>query len=301
MPEGDTIFRTARALGRALIGKPVTIFRSTYPMLTRFDDDTPLFGQIVDQVESRGKWLLIHFSGGGTLATHMLMSGSWHIYRHGERWQQPRQNMRILLENSEYVTVGFRVPVAKMLKAHELERALRIPPPSIDVLSEEFDDTEVSGRIFKCRDEEIGDVLLHQEVIAGVGNVFKSEICFVTATSPFCKVSAMNLDKVATLIATARKLVKANVLEDSGDAIVTYGARKRRTTHESDPSASLWVYGRAGEPCRQCGEHIRRRIHGPDARVTFWCEQCQPMPGGSEIEGQCALGGERTKALDHGI
>jgi endonuclease VIII len=285
VPEGDTIFRTARALGRALIGKPVTGFRSTYPMLTRFDDDTPLMGQTVDCVDSRGKWLLVHFSGGGTLATHMLMSGSWHIYRHGERWQQPRLNMRIVLENSEYVAVGFRVPVAKIIKTQEVERTLRIPPTAIDVLSEDFDAKEVSTRLLKYRDEEIGDVLLHQEVIAGVGNVFKSEICFVTETSPFCKVAALDDQKVMTLIATARRLVKANVLEDSGDAIVTYGGRKRRTTHESDPSASLWVYGRGGEPCRRCGERIRRRIQGPDARVTFWCQQCQPMPDGSVVDG----------------
>src|ERR1700679_2070330 len=106
MPEGDTIFRTARTLGRALIDRPVTGFRSTYPYLTRFDEDTPLAGQTVDQVESRGKWLLIHFSGGGTLATHMLMSGSWHIYRPAERWQKPRTNMRILIENSEYGAVA---------------------------------------------------------------------------------------------------------------------------------------------------------------------------------------------------
>ncbi len=107
MPEGDTIFRTARAMGRALTGKPITGFRSTYPLLTRFNDDTPVAGQVVDRVESRGKWLLIHFSGGATLATHMLMSGSWHIYRPGERWQKPASQMRIVLENREYQTVGF--------------------------------------------------------------------------------------------------------------------------------------------------------------------------------------------------
>src|ERR1700689_2626518 len=107
MPEGDTIFRTARALGRALAGKPVTGFRSTYPLLTRFNDDTPLAGQTVNEVVSRGKWLLIHFSGGGTLATHMLMSGSWHIYRPGERWQKPAIHMRIVLENAQYLAVGF--------------------------------------------------------------------------------------------------------------------------------------------------------------------------------------------------
>ncbi len=285
MPEGDTIFRTARSLGRALVGKPVTAFRSTYPLLTRFNDDTPIAGQQVEEVEPRGKWLLIHFSGGGTLATHMLMNGSWHIYRHGERWQQPRANMRIVLENSDYIAVGFRVPVAKMIRSKDVERALHIPSPAIDVLCAEFDPTEVARRIVAHGAEEIGDVLLHQEVIAGVGNVFKSEICFVTATNPFCKVAALDAEKVAALISASHRLVKANVLEDSSDAIVTYGGRKRRTTHESDPGASLWVYGRRGEPCRKCGQRIRRRMQGPDARVTFWCQQCQPMPDGSDIDG----------------
>jgi endonuclease-8 len=285
MPEGDTIFRTARALGRALTDKPVTLFRSTYAMLTRFNDDTPLAGQMVEQVESRGKWLLIHFSGGGTLATHMLMSGSWHIYRHGERWQQSRLNMRIVLENSEYVTVGFTVPVAKMIWKRDLERALRIPPVPIDVLSAEFDASEVARRVAAHGGEEIGDVLLHQEVIAGVGNVFKSEICFVTATNPFCRVAQLDAEKIALLVTASRRLVKANVLEDSGDQVVTYGGRQRRTTHESDPAASLWVYGRAGEPCRKCGARIRRRIQGPEARVTFWCQRCQPLPCGSDVDG----------------
>jgi len=285
MPEGDTIFRTARALGRALQGKPVTVFRSTYPMLTRFNDDTPLIGQTVETVDARGKWLLVHFSGGGTLATHMLMSGSWHIYRHGERWQRPRDHMRILLENTDYVAVGFSVPVAKLLQVQELERLLRIPSAAIDVLSPQFDAAQVAERLTACRGEEIGDVLLHQEVIAGVGNVFKSEICFVTATNPFCRVGALDAERVALLIAAARRLVKANVLEDSSDMIVTYGGRQRRTTHELDPGASLWVYGRHEEPCRRCGERIRRRIQGPDARVTFWCARCQPMPDGSDVDG----------------
>jgi len=285
MPEGDTIFRTARALGRALIGKQVTVFRSTYPLLTRFNDDTPLAGQFVERVEARGKWLLIHFSGGGTLATHMLMSGSWHIYRPGERWQQPRVNMRIVLENSDYVAVGFRVPVAEMHTAQSLTRERRIPRPEIDVLNPEFDATAAARRVQAHGNEEIADVLLHQEVLAGVGNVFKSEVCFVTGIHPFCKVSALTLGQVQASIACAQKLLAANVLENSGDTIVTYGGRKRRTTHESDPGAGLWVYGRNGEPCRRCGEPISRRIQGPDARVTFWCRHCQPMPNGSDADG----------------
>ena len=140
-------------------------------------------------------------------------------------------------------------------------------------------------RLLALADEEVGDVLLHQKVLAGVGNVFKSEICFVTGINPFCKVSALRQDQLQASIAAAQRLVRANVLEDSGDTIVTYGGRKRRTTHESDPGASLWVYGRNGEPCRRCGEPIRRRIQGPDARVTFWCARCQPMPDGTNIDG----------------
>jgi endonuclease-8 len=285
MPEGDTIFRTARALGRALMGKPVTGFRSTYPLLTRFNDDTPLVGQTVDRVESRGKWLLIHFSGGGTLATHMLMSGSWHIYRPAEPWQQPRVNMRIVIENSEYIAVGFRVPVARMHTAQSLARDRKIPRSAIDVLSAEFDAEAAALRISAHGGEEIGDVLMRQEVMAGVGNVFKSETCFAAGVNPFCKVESLSGEQVTALIAAARKLLAANVLEDSGDTIVTYGGRKRRTTHEADSSAGLWVYGRRGEPCRRCGDPIRRRIQGPNARVTYWCQRCQPMPDGVDVDG----------------
>ena len=285
MPEGDTIFRTARTLSRALAGKALTGFYSTYPYLTRYNDDTPLVGQLVDRVESRGKWLLIHFSGGATLATHMLMSGSWHIYRHGERWQKPRYDMRIVIENSDYIAVGFTVPVAEMHTPETLARHSKIPAPSIDVLNNAFDPAAVVRRILAHGDETIADVLLNQSVLAGVGNVFKSEICFVTGIHPWCKVAALAPGKVEALIAAAQKLVGVNVLVDSGDTIVTYGGRQRRTTHESDPGASLWVYGRAGEPCRRCGEPVRRRIQGTDARVTFWCPRCQPMPDGSDVDG----------------
>jgi endonuclease-8 len=133
--------------------------------------------------------------------------------------------------------------------------------------------------------EAVADVLLDQEVLAGVGNVFKSEICFVNGLHPFRKAATLTRDEAAAAIACAQRLLKANVLVDSGDTIVTYRSQQRRTTHESDPTASLWVYGRAGEPCRRCGELIRRRIQGDDARVTFWCPQCQPMPDGSDVDG----------------
>jgi endonuclease-8 len=193
--------------------------------------------------------------------------------------------MRIVIENSDYVAVGFRVPVAEMHTALSLERKSKIPRPDMDVLSPAFDAEAALKRMEACGGEEIGDVLLHQEVMAGVGNVFKSEVCFVTGVNPFGRVSALSVEQMKSLIAAAQQLLRANVLEDSGDEIVTYGGRKRRTTHESDPGASLWVYWRGGEPCRRCGELIRRRIQGPDARVTFWCGRCQPMPDGQDVDG----------------
>jgi endonuclease VIII len=285
MPEGDTIYRTARSMGRALIGKPITGFRSNYPLLTRFHDDTPITGQIVERVESRGKWLLIHLSGGATLVTHMLMNGSWHLYRTGDRWQKPARDMRIVLENHDYQAVAFTVPVARIYTAQGLARETRIPPPGSDVLNDDFDPIAAAVRLRSFCTEEIGDVLLHQQVLAGVGNVFKSEICFVESVNPFCLVSALNDQQVAALIATTRRLVAANVLEDAGNMIVTYRGQQRRTTRNSSPQESLWVYGRSGEPCRRCGNAIRHRLQGPDARVTFWCQTCQPMPNGSNIEG----------------
>jgi len=285
MPEGDTIFRTARNIGRALTGKPVTGFRSTFPLLTRFNDNTPLVGQTVDQVEARGKWLLIHFSGGGILTSHLLMNGRWHIYRQGERWQAPRFHMRIVIENSEYQAVGFRVPVARMLTEQSLARDIHVAQPANDLLSEEFDAEAALGRLMARPHEALADALLDQTVLAGIGNVFKSEICFVQGLHPFRAVGTLTREEAAATVASAQKLLKANVLEDSGDLIVTYHGQQRRTTHASDPGASLWVYGRAGEPCRRGGELIRRRIQGADARVTFWCPRCQPMPDGSDVDG----------------
>ena len=285
MPEGDTIFRAARTLGRALVGKTVTGFRSTYPLLTRFHDNTPLTGQTIEKVESRGKWLLIHFSGGGIIATHMLMSGSWHIYRPGERWRQPGINMRIAIENSEYHAIGFSVPVAEMHTAQSLARDRRIPGIGSDVLGNDFDEAAAVRRLLAHADEEFGDVLLHQNVLAGVGNVFKSEICFVTGLNPFRKVTTLSEEQVGGAIVVARRQLAANVMEDSGDTIVTYRGRGRRTTRQSNPADSLWVYGRKGQPCRKCGEAIHSRMQGRDARVTYWCPRCQPMPDGGQIDG----------------
>ncbi|WP_263353582.1 DNA-formamidopyrimidine glycosylase family protein [Acidicapsa acidisoli] len=282
MPEGDTIFRTARALGRALTGKPITRFTTEYAQLARANDDHPFVGQTITQVEARGKWLLIHFSGSGEtpgaiLATHMLMSGSWHIYRPGERWQQPHSNARIIIETADYLAVGFRIPVARMHTPESLTRDRKIPQPASDVLKEEFNASAAMERLKAHPNEEIAEALLRQNVLAGVGNVFKSEICFLEGLSPFQKVATLSDRQLEKLVATACRLMAANVLEDSGDTIATYSGKNRRTTGNADPGENLWVYRRNGEPCRRCGEPIQRCLQGKNARSTYWCPICQPL------------------------
>ncbi len=134
MPEGDTIYRSARALGRALAGKQVTQFETALAPLASVDDNTPVAGRTVEKVESRGKWLLIFFSGDLILLTHMLMSGAWHIYRPGERWRVPRRSMRCVIRVADFEAVAFNVPVAKFFTARTLERDSMIPKLGPDLL-----------------------------------------------------------------------------------------------------------------------------------------------------------------------
>jgi endonuclease VIII len=276
LPEGDTIFRAARALDKALAGATVTGFETAYAQLASASDNAPLTGRIVDKVESRGKWLLIHFSGDLILVTHMLMSGSWHIYRPGERWKRPRAQMRVIIRTAKYEAVAFAVPVAQFHTARSLERNTAIPKLGPDLLGEEFAEDEAKARIRARTDEEIGNALLDQKVMAGIGNVFKSEICFVCGVHPFRRVSSLSGREIDCLVDSARKLMAANVTEAAGDQIVTYTGL-RRTTGRSDPSARVWVYRRKGEECRRCGTIIEMRRQGPGARSSYWCPECQPL------------------------
>lgn len=284
MPEGDTIFRSARALQRALAGRQVVAFESAYAPLASVHDNTPVTGRIVEKVDSRGKWLLIFFSGDLILVTHMLMSGSWHIYRRGERWRRPRSHMRILVATAVFEAVAFDVPVARFYTARSLERQTAIPNLGPDLLREQFSSDDAAIRMRARPEEQIGNVLLDQQVVAGIGNVFKSEICFATHVNPFRKVASLSGMEIDELIATSRKFLAANVAEDSGDAIVTY-AGGRRTTRASDREERLWVYGRQGRPCRRCGTGILMRKQGAGVRSTYWCPQCQPGEHDSPVEG----------------
>jgi endonuclease-8 len=281
LPEGDTIFRAARTLHRALAGGVVTEFESVFPRLSRVDFDESICGRTVQAVEAKGKWLLMRLSGGRILLTHMLMSGSWHIYRHGEKWQLPRQAMRVMLATDKFVAVAFNIQIAEFHSEESLRRRAGFRALGPSVLATDFDAASAADRLLANTDLEIGDALLKQSVVAGIGNVFKSEICFACGVHPFRKVAWLSPYEATALTTTARKFLSANVTESSGNQIVTYSGF-RRTTLRANPEESLWVYKRAGLPCRRCGTTIESRKQGADARTTFWCPQCQPWRTGEQ-------------------
>src|SRR5438270_4922923 len=173
MPEGDSIYRAAQALHRALAGKTVTSFETVLPKLARVDDDSPLKGRTIERVTSAGKNLIIEFSGDLHLHTHMKMNGSWHIYRPGERWKRPRRDMRIVIGTDDYVAVAFTVPVAEFHTSRTLTRDADLRGMGPDLLGQSFDRDEALRRIRAKPDDEIANVLLNQRVLAGIGNIWK--------------------------------------------------------------------------------------------------------------------------------
>src|SRR5262245_42123709 len=184
MPEGDTIHRAASAMHRALAGRVVTRFESVYPSVTRVAVDHPVVGRTIESVVARGKHLLIAFSGDLVLRTHLRMNGSWHLYRSGVRWQRPARDMRVLVVAEGIEAVGFSVPVAELLTKRELARHVQLLALGPDLLDPAFDAVEAAVRMRSRGREPIGDVLLNQRVMAGIGNVFKSEILFLAGIEP---------------------------------------------------------------------------------------------------------------------
>ncbi len=238
------------------------------------DDDAPIAGRTVERVRSVGKHLVVEFSGDLVLRTHMRMNGSWHVYRPGERWQRPRSAMRVVVETAEFQAVAFDVPVAEFRTARALARDPAVARLGPDVLDPAFDEGEAVRRLRERGTLGIGDALLDQRALAGIGNVFKSEVCFAERVHPFTPVAALEDDVLLRLVRTARRFLGMNVLESSGAGMVTYRGL-RRTTHRRNPWARLEVYGRAGKPCRVCGERIVVERRGLDARSTYFCPRCQ--------------------------
>lgn len=268
VPEGDTIHRSAARLATALASRDLVRYRGP-----RLGVHAPLPGTRIDAVEARGKYLLIHFADRTVLETHMRMNGSWHLYRRGERWRRSRGNARAIVETDEWIAVCFSAPHVVLRSAAVLDaRAASGDPrragperlgPDLAGDDPDFDETLERLTRFTVAATPAAVALLDQRIFAGVGNVFKSEVLFACSVHPETPIGQVPADVCRRMAETAHAQLRANL-----------GPGPRTTVPEG-----LAVYGRAGRPCRRCGDRIERGRHGPHDRSTYWCPSCQPAPG----------------------
>jgi endonuclease-8 len=271
MPEGDTIFRAARTLDRALAGRQVTAFATHLAQLAVVDRRAPVTGRSIAGATARGKHLLIEFSGDLFLRSHMRMHGSWHLYRPGERWRARRIDARIVITTAEWLAVAFNVSDAEFLSRDQLDRHARLTALGPDLLADAFDRDEARKRLRETPATHIAEAILRQQSMAGLGNVYKSEVLFLCGVDPQTPVAALDEATLSCLIDRGRALIKLNVSEH---AIAGAPGRGRVTTGRLNPAERLWVYGRAGKPCFRCGTSILSAGE-TGGRRTYWCPACQ--------------------------
>jgi endonuclease-8 len=262
VPEGDTVWLAGRRLHDALAGQPLTRSDFRVPRLATAD----LTGRTVTEVVSRGKHLLTRVEPDLTLHTHFRMDGSWHLYRHGDRWRGgPEWQVRVLLENAQWQAVGYRLPVVELLRRDQEAEAVGHLGP--DLLGEDWDPggaAEAVRRLSAQPDREIGDALLDQRNVAGIGNLYKAETLFLERMSPWRHIG--EVEDLAAVVRRAHRLLWIN-REHSWQ--VTTGVNRRGQEH--------WVFERSGRPCRRCGTPVRSGPQGspPYDRLTYWCPTCQ--------------------------
>jgi endonuclease VIII len=281
MPEGDTLFRTAAGLRPHLVGRVVTAARGRVP--------GPQIGRVVGAtvmaVDAVGKNLLVRFDTGVELRTHLGMYGSWHRYWPGEPWRRPAGRAVLVLEVPDAVAVCFDAPVVELLET----RAEHLHPPLAglgpDATADGFDREEALRRLRAPARAGLtaAEALLDQRALAGIGNVFKSEVLFIERVDPFAHVDQLSDEALGRLVDRARALLLAN---REAVARVTTGTAGGGAPTPASPgvarprAARAWVYGRAGRSCRRCGTIIRALRHGDLPRTTYWCPRCQPPAGG---------------------
>ncbi|MDG4785732.1 DNA-formamidopyrimidine glycosylase family protein [Micromonospora sp. WMMD1102] len=264
MPEGDTVWNTARALHRALAGDRLTASDFRVPQLATAD----LAGATVLESAARGKHLLLRLltpDDGArlTLHSHLRMDGAWRAYAPGERWAaRPAHTIRVVLRSAAAVAVGYHLhELALLPTADETSLVGHLGP---DLLGPDWDPAEAVRRLAAQPSRSIAEALLDQTNLAGIGNLYKSELLFLRGVSPWTPVR--EVPDLPGMVALAHRLLMAN-----------RGRWTQNTTGSLHRGRTSYVYGRRAEPCRRCGATIRKGDQGE--RVTYWCPICQPEPG----------------------
>jgi endonuclease VIII len=262
MPEGDTLHRTAIGLAPHLVGRTVSAarVRAGGPQVGR------IVGAAITSVEAIGKNLMIRFDNGLEIRTHMRMNGSWHRYRPGERWRRPPARARLVLEVPGAVAVCFDAPVIELFETRAEAIHPTIARLGPDLLAADWAPALADEAFRRLRDPARADAtvssaLLDQRALAGIGNIWRNEALFHERVDPWARVADLDDDTLRRLIATAHRLLRASV--------------------DTAPGRSpMWVYRRAGRPCRRCGTLVRSAQQDPSiARTTYWCASCQGADG----------------------
>ncbi|WP_437615980.1 DNA-formamidopyrimidine glycosylase family protein [Sorangium sp. So ce834] len=277
MPEGDTLFRIAAALGPALEGARVIALE--LPRSDRRCD--ALVGRRIERVEARGKNLLIFFDEGTVLHTHLRMSGAWHLYREGERWKRSEATATAILAVPGYVAVCFRAPIVRLLRASALRGDRLLGGLGPDLLGDGFDAAEALRRLRALDEVPLGVAIMDQRVVAGIGNVYKSELLFRRRLDPFAPVRAYSDEELSAMLDLGRRLLQANV--EPRDPSGAYRGPTAHYLHTRTTRAGfargrrpVSVYGREGRACYDCGAAVQMRRQGTMMRSTYFCPRCQP-------------------------
>ncbi|NJC68279.1 Fpg/Nei family DNA glycosylase [Planosporangium thailandense] len=263
MPEGDTVWNTARAVDRALTGQRIQRGEFRVPTLATAN----VSGWTVVGSASRGKHLLLRLSTPDderyTLHSHLRMDGAWRIYAPGERWRGRTHTVRVVLHTATHVAVGFHLHELALVPTADEQRLVGHLGP--DLLGADWDAAEAVRRLRLRPERAIADALLDQRNLAGIGNLYKAETLFLRGLSPWTPVS--EVPDPEGLVELARRLMTANL-----------GRWDQATTGSLRRGEKQWVFERAGSPCRRCGTTIRRASEGDYERITYWCPTCQPGP-----------------------
>jgi endonuclease VIII len=270
-PEGDTIHSAARRVGAALVGHEIEEIET--PQRRHAMDRWPerLAGRAVRAVDAHGKHLFIRFDGNLTLHSHLRMTGKWGVYRRGERWRRAPRRAWLVIRTAAHEVVEFDGPVLELMTESRTRFDRRLAMLGPDVLSENFDESRFLALL---REDDatrgIGDALLDQRNLAGIGNVWKSEGCFLARLDPWRRTEEVSDAEVLQVVREIRPLMQMSV--ERGGRIVTYEPKR---PGPSRGDSRMWVFERTGLPCRRCGTLIRARGQGDDNRTTYWCPECQ--------------------------
>lgn len=261
MPEGDSIYRAARLLEDRLVGEEVVSVGGSHRAVAGYG--RRLVGRTINRVENRGKHLLIHFSGDWTARSHLKMTGSWNVYRPGQKWNKEEGAARFVVTTPGSVAVCFAAPDVDIKPTPVIDEQIAHLGP--DLTADEFDEKDALRRVEASQAPTVADLLLDQSVMAGVGNVFKSEIAFLLGIDPAADPSNLTSADREAIVLEARRLLLVN---RELSRRVTTGDRRR----------PYYVYGRNRQGCRRCRARIRSGNLGDPARVTYWCSACQKRP-----------------------